>query len=185
MLNDMAFRSQNKPRSIPVEDVTIAETNATKLALFYKPQHQQYRGVGSPQWGNANDPAITANGTKELPVDLIGEAFELLTSPVGGQRVALGGEGTIWHGVDTLISAPDAAAFSTLMWQQKPSLIIEVGTECGGSAIFFAMIMRQYAPGHARVLTYDVMPTYWRCGPIRPDGQRTQKACECMVELES
>ena len=173
----MALHSLNRQSLLTVKEVTAAETNATKLAVFYKAQHQQYRGVDSPQWGSSDDQKVLSNGTRELPVDIIGEAFELLTSPVSGQHLALGGEGTIWHGVDTLISPPDAAAYSTLMWQHKPSLIIEIGTECGGSAVFFAMIMRQYAPGRARVLTYDVMPTYWRCGPIRPDGRRTEKAC--------
>ena len=49
---------------------------------------------------------------------------------------------------------------NTLLFPRVMTWQVEIGTECGGSALFFATLMRQYTTrGH--VLTYDVEPT-WR-----------------------
>jgi cephalosporin hydroxylase len=90
------------------------------------------------------------------------QAYELMLSPLSGQPKAAAGEGSIWDGVDTLISPVDAAAFSALMWEHQPDLIIEIGTECGGSALFYLAVMRGYTRT-GKVVTYDVNPTWRRC----------------------
>ena len=41
------------------------------------------------------------------------------------------------------------------MWRKKVDLVIEIGTMCGGSAIFYAKTMMDYNPA-ARVVTFDV-----------------------------
>lgn len=56
---------------------------------------------------------------------------------------------------------------------------VEIGTECGGSALFFATLMRQYTTrGH--VLTYDVEPTWRRCSKAA-NGRRTWKGYKSLA----
>ena len=163
------------------DDASMANmTNATILSNFYRRRHQRYRNVTSPRWGDDTAgvaSSILPNGTRggRLDLDLLGQWYELTISPVGGQPKAPGGEASLWNGVDTLISPSDAAIFSSLLWQHKPDLVVEIGTECGGSAIFFASIMRMYNP-HAVVLTYDTMPTYCLTAPMIEPRQ-----CTCAI----
>lgn len=49
---------------------------------------------------------------------------------------------------------------------------------CGGSAIFFASIMREWG---GRVLTYDVRPTWHRCGKTHESGRRMLKGYKSRV----
>ena len=145
------------------------ETNASVLAMYYEDRQLKYRGVEPPPWqswpdGSAADSPIHSplkldNGT-ELTVDQAGLAYELMISHFDERKTA--GEGSVWFGVDTLIDPIDAAVFSTLLWEQQPDLIIEIGTECGGSSTFFASTMRMYSDT-GRVVTYDVTPTWARC----------------------
>lgn len=165
-----------------VRDETMANvTNGAVLASWYMARHQRYRGVGPARWGAHLAPhRVWVNGTKSPPtsIDSIGEAFELMLSSVSGNQRVRHGEGSVWHGVDTLISPPDAAIFSALLWEHRPALLVEIGTECGGSALFFASILRAIHPtvrAHPLVVTYDVQPTYWRCLKYHPSGRRTHK----------
>ena len=48
----------------------------------------------------------------------------------------------------------DAFVLSDMLWKEKPDLLIEIGTNSGGGAIFFAGIMREYND-NALVLTID------------------------------
>lgn len=52
----------------------------------------------------------------------------------------------------------DAFAIMDLIWRLKPDLLIELGTNGGGSAFFYAFIMRAYNP-QAKVVTIDPMRT--------------------------
>lgn len=61
---------------------------------------------------------------------------------------------TSWFGVSTQQDPSDAFALSSLLWREQPDLVIEIGTNTGGGAIFYATVMREYNP-HARVLTID------------------------------
>jgi cephalosporin hydroxylase len=142
----------------------LSEENATRLAEFYTAEHARFSGSRAPLW-QSWDAAMRgqvrlSNGTT-ITVAQAAEAFELMMAPLGGQPQTIG-EGSVWNGVDTLIGPVDAAMFSTLLWEHQPDLLIEIGTECGGSAIFFASLMRQYSTS-AVVITYDVMPTWRRC----------------------
>lgn len=64
------------------------------------------------------------------------------------------GIGLPWFGVHTQMSVTDSATIHQLLWRVQPDLLIEIGTMCGGSAIFYARTMQSYNP-RARVLTYD------------------------------
>lgn len=117
-----------------ISDAAMANvTNASLLAAYYTARHQRYRGVGSPVWGAGSKIAtVWPNGYKSpsVKIDDVGEAFELMTSPVSAQARTAGGEGSVWHGVDTLMSPLDAAAFSAMLWEHRPMLLVEIGTEC-------------------------------------------------------
>eukprot|EP00659_Diplonema_papillatum_P020689 gene20689-31880_t len=62
-----------------------------------------------------------------------------------------------WLGVKCQQDPMDAFAIQDMLWRVKPDLLIEVGTNNGGGAIFYASIMQTYNPkGH--VVTLDVKP---------------------------
>jgi cephalosporin hydroxylase len=50
---------------------------------------------------------------------------------------------TTWMGIDTWKSASDMWNYQEILVDLKPSLVIEFGTNQGGSALFFASVMRQ------------------------------------------
>lgn len=76
-------------------------------------------------------------------------------------------EGTIrhsWRGVPMLKHPIEIALYPLLFWQANPRTIFEIGTNCGGSAIFFSDVMRAY-DRECRIITIDVaVPD----PPIRP-----------------
>ena len=51
-----------------------------------------------------------------------------------------------WLGVKCQQDPMDAFAIQDMLWRVKPDLIIEVGTNNGGGAIFYASIMSMYNP---------------------------------------
>jgi cephalosporin hydroxylase len=62
-----------------------------------------------------------------------------------------------WLGAQFQSSPPDAMVLQQLIWKIKPDLIIDFGTNVGGSALFFASIMSFYSDTGA-VLTIDIKP---------------------------
>jgi cephalosporin hydroxylase len=50
---------------------------------------------------------------------------------------------TTWVGVKTLKSPADMWNYQEILYALKPSLVVEFGTRFGGSALFFAAVMRQ------------------------------------------
>ncbi len=62
---------------------------------------------------------------------------------------------TVWMGVKTLKSPSDMWNYQEILYALQPSLVIEFGTRYGGSALFFASVMRQI--GNAfKVLSVDI-----------------------------
>ena len=171
-------RSASPPFMVQLnESQLLVETNATLLAAYFTerhvrygftlpPPHRAWRGIDES--GLPQDTVKLLNGT--ITMQQAADAFEMMIAPLAGQQRTVG-EGSIWHGVDTLINPIDAALFSALLWEDQPELIVEIGTECGGSALFFASIMRSYS-ATARVLTYDVAPTWRRCSKMHDRLQR-------------
>jgi len=51
----------------------------------------------------------------------------------------------------------DAFAIQDMLWRVKPDLIIEIGTNTGGGAIYYATMMRAYNP-KGKIVTLDVKP---------------------------
>jgi cephalosporin hydroxylase len=62
---------------------------------------------------------------------------------------------TTWVGVKTLKSPSDMWNYQEILFSLKPSLVIEFGTRFGGSALFFASVMRQLG-SRFRVISVDI-----------------------------
>jgi len=69
---------------------------------------------------------------------------------------------TTWMGVNCWKSVSDMWNYQEILFELKPSLVIEFGTAHGGSALFFANIMRQIGEPF-KVLSVDV--THGRLEP--------------------
>ena len=143
-------------------------TNATaiqKLTTLIHTMQQKY-GDARAVYGSKSRPAIRINrGHNLLSEDDIGAAIELMLSPVSKQNRGLGGEGSRWFGVDTLQNPVDAAVIADMLWMVKPEFVLEIGTECGGSSVFLAQMLKLIhgpAGRRAQVLTYDVQPIHRR-----------------------
>ena len=73
---------------------------------------------------------------------------------------------TTWMGIDCWKSVADMWNYQEILCELKPSLVIEFGTNQGGSALFFASIMRLIGEPF-RVLSVDVTH-----GPLNPAARR-------------
>jgi cephalosporin hydroxylase len=62
---------------------------------------------------------------------------------------------TTWLGIDCWKSASDMWNYQEILFDLKPSLLIEFGTYHGGSALFFASVMRQIGDPF-KVLSVDI-----------------------------
>jgi cephalosporin hydroxylase len=62
---------------------------------------------------------------------------------------------TNWMGVTTLKSPSDMWNYQEILFTLKPSLVIEFGTRYGGSALYFAAVMRQIGRPF-RLLSVDI-----------------------------
>lgn len=58
-------------------------------------------------------------------------------------------------GIKTLKSVSDMWNYQEILWELKPSLIVEFGTRFGGSALYFEMILASINMRH-RVLSVDI-----------------------------
>jgi cephalosporin hydroxylase len=103
---------------------------------------------GQNKWGivMANS-TVEVNG-KTLTFDDIIYGYDLMF-----EDLALFSH-TSWFGVATQQDPSDAFQLSSLMWREQPDLLIEIGTNTGGGAIFYASVMREYNP-NSLVLTID------------------------------
>lgn len=61
---------------------------------------------------------------------------------------------TMWFGVSVQQDPTDAFQLASMLWREQPDLLIEIGTNTGGGAIFYASVMREYN-ADALVLTID------------------------------
>ena len=86
---------------------------------------------------------------KEIIVDDILYGYDVLFEKT--QRFAL----SKWLGVQCQQDPSDAFLIQMLLWQIKPDLIIDLGTNNGGSALFCASIMNYYNQ-KGKIVTVDV-----------------------------
>lgn len=144
---------------------TFNTTLLTRIVM--RAQHRLFAKVtasyGSPH-KSVNVPG-RHDGMRLLRQDTVAFAMELIMSPVSMQKSAPGGEGSDWFGVTTLQNPVDAVTIATVLWELKPDLILEIGTECGGSALFMGQmlrLMRLDQGTHGKILTYDINPVVKR-----------------------
>ena len=64
-------------------------------------------------------------------------------------------EGMMFFGVKTEQSVVDASVIQYLLYKTRTDLLIELGTYCGGSAVYYAKMMLDYNPT-ATVVTVDI-----------------------------
>ena len=69
-----------------------------------------------------------------------------------------------WLGVPIVQLPTDLVRLQQIIWETAPTLIIETGTHCGGSAVFFASMLR-IIHGSGRVFTIDKKPK-WKKGDV-------------------
>mmetsp|Transcript_36937 Transcript_36937/g.84472 ORF Transcript_36937/g.84472 Transcript_36937/m.84472 type:complete len:420 (-) Transcript_36937:104-1363(-) len=62
-----------------------------------------------------------------------------------------------WRGVAVQQDPIDAFAIEDMLWREQPDLLIELGTNTGGSALFYAQVMQDYNPD-SLVFTVDPHP---------------------------
>lgn len=67
-----------------------------------------------------------------------------------------------WLGVPIVQLPTDLVRLQQIIWETAPTLIIETGTHCGGSAVFFASMLR-IIHGSGRVFTIGKKPK-WKKG---------------------
>lgn len=70
-----------------------------------------------------------------------------------------------WKGFRFFQDPMDSLALQQLLWKQQPDLVIELGTHGGGSAVYFAEIMRDYNP-NALIMTVDPNPEHIPNSPL-------------------
>lgn len=73
---------------------------------------------------------------------------------------------TKWMGVDTWKSPADMWNYQEILVELKPSLVVEFGTNAGGSALYFANVMRQIGEPF-KVLSVDA-----NLAPLNPIARR-------------
>lgn len=61
-----------------------------------------------------------------------------------------------WLGIQTSQNPNDAWITQEILVEQKPDILVEAGTKNGGSALIWAMIMREVNP-NSRVITIDIV----------------------------
>jgi len=62
---------------------------------------------------------------------------------------------TTWMGIECYKSVSDMWNYQEILFDLKPSLVVEFGTFCGGSALYFANVMRQIGQPF-KVLSVDI-----------------------------
>jgi len=63
---------------------------------------------------------------------------------------------TNFLGVAMQMDPNDMLAIADLLWRTRPDVVVELGTNMGGSAFYYASVMRAYSPnGGTKVITLD------------------------------
>ena len=104
--------------------------------------------AGSPTaWRFPDRRIMPRPGKPGLSLQELAFAFELGLGSTGiAGPVIPAGLGVSWFGVDTQQSVTDASSLHRLLWRFQPALVVEIGTWCGGSAVFLAKTMSMYNP---------------------------------------
>eukprot|EP00755_Sulcionema_specki_P034228 Sspe_Gene.20980::Locus_7787_Transcript_2_2_Confidence_0.750_Length_1519::g.20980::m.20980 len=178
------------------QDVSASRGGAPAWVWMPDREHWDFRVTKPKGYKTANtvyDPAQDAKLQKLLPGDK--NRYALSPVPMGSARVRVAPDKWItldefafahdvffeewqrfsfgnWLGVICQQDPMDAFAIQDMLWRVKPDLIIEVGTNNGGGAVFYASIMSFYNP-KGKVLTLDLKPVNqsWMSGPNKDNCQ--------------
>ena len=75
----------------------------------------------------------------------------------------------------------DLLAYAQLLYQTKPEVIIETGTNYGGLAVYFATLMEQIDP-EATIITVDIDSEKW--DKEVAEGRITQRMLKQIVSIK-
>jgi cephalosporin hydroxylase len=104
----------------------------------------------------------------------VSTVFHYLTYSLGGFRH------TYWLGVPIQKLPSDLWLYQEIIWETLPTLIIETGTNRGGSALFFANLFDLLGTG-GRVITVDIS----RCTEGYPEHSRIQYVTQSSTAPET
>ena len=120
------------------------------------------------RWPERRVTLTPGNSSHSVSMSELAAAFELGLGPTSIPRQLDAGIGVKVFGVGTQQSVVDIAIMHELLWRTRPRVLVELGTMCGGSTIFFANTMRAYG-SQAVVITFDVSNQSGKyCRPDRP-----------------
>eukprot|EP00397_Hematodinium_sp_SG-2012_P029058 GEMP01030666.1.p1 GENE.GEMP01030666.1~~GEMP01030666.1.p1 ORF type:complete len:334 (+),score=55.63 GEMP01030666.1:145-1146(+) len=131
--------------TIPPDDGTVVEDITLQpMAMLGEMQIAS----GANKWGvpMANS-TLTIDGVS-VTFDQILYGYDLIF-----ENLAIFSR-TSWFGISLQQDPADAFALQGLIWRSQPDLLIEIGTNTGGGAVFYASIMREYN-SKSLVLTID------------------------------
>lgn len=89
---------------------------------------------------------------------MVNHDFETDIPPVLRDTIQRGTLASSYRGVPMWKSPLDLALYQRLIWETKPRTIIEVGTNAGGSALWFADLIGNYDRHNGTVVTIDINP---------------------------
>ena len=148
-----------------------------RLHEYYHDRQLRYMGVIAPPYtarftlSRRTPPhLVRLEDNVTITVDQAAFAMEMMLSPTSLQPKATDGHGerTRWFGAEVLQNPVDSSTLAMHLATHQPDLLLEVGTNCGGSALFFLSLMKQYNK-RAKLITWDVVETYKRaCGNTEP-----------------
>ena len=136
-----------KPDGFKTDNTFYDPKDDEKLQEAYKSDKNAYARSPVPMGGAK----IRVNPNKWITLDEFAFAHDVFFEE--WQRFSFGN----WLGVKCQQDPMDAFAIQDMLWRVQPDLIIEVGTNNGGGAIFYASIMNNYNR-NGKIVTLDVKP---------------------------
>lgn len=120
----------------PAEDIALSKRGTHRYGRSFVP-----KGA----W------KVRVSGNKWVTMDEVAFAYDVWYEETQAFQY------TSWLGVSVQQDPIDAFAIQDMLWRVKPDLIVEIGTNTGGGAIFYSTIMKAYNP-NGKIVTLDVKP---------------------------
>ena len=127
-------------------------------------------GTAKPSWRvslppdgpnglGASDP-VRSPGRTSMTADEISWVYDLFYEE-GSVFMALS-----WLGVSSQQDPLDAFAIADMLWRAKPDVVVEMGTNTGGSALFYATVLRAAHAQRAATRPPDTAPSTTESRPV-------------------
>lgn len=126
----------------------LAAVGLHRLTTVGKPHFNPDLVSKEPSLFLVNDEVIKLGNGKRLTVDDILLAENVLFDEANLFKTVR------WKGMNILQTPNDMMAIHTFLWEEQPDMLIELGSNTGGSAVFYAETMTSYNP-NAHVITID------------------------------